>query len=251
MHRETQPRARTCVAGQREGRPQLNYARLPIHLPCRPIAHTHGTNWWTRPVPFSSHNSSFSLPSSFLTGPTSNLIHRIAPPQGGDTWPPMKWELTKWGGCQTHKRERGNLLQTRAVESPPRRPCLVGWRPDYRFLQRRRGKQATIGKAGGRNSWSERRRGENRIVGSFVCSFSSSLRLRRSADRLGSVSYCYVCLWRRISSGPAGQRNAAKREGLFSQRMERRVKSVSCLLWLCSGRRQITELLKLEVKSDS
>ena len=143
----------------------------------------------------------------------------------------MKWELTKWGGCQTHKRE-GNLLQTRAVESL-RRPCLVGGRPDYRFLQRRRGKQATIGKAGGRNSWSERRRGENRIVGSFVCCFSS-LSPFAQVGRLGSVSYCYVCLWRPISSGPAGQRNAAEREGLFSQRMERRVKSVSCLLWLCS-----------------
>ena len=116
--------------GRAEGRPQLNYARLPIHLPCRPIAHTHGTNWWTRPVPFSSHNSSFSLPSSFLTGPTSNLIHRIAPPPRGrggrDTWPPMKWELTKWGGCQTHKRE-GNLLQTRVRRSNRRRVVLALW----------------------------------------------------------------------------------------------------------------------------
>ena len=73
--------------------------------------------------------------------------------------------------------------------------------------QRRRGKQATIGKAGGRNSWSERRRGENRIVGSFVCSFSS-LRSRRSAGSAQLVIVMFAC---GVASLPVPRGNGMQR----------------------------------------
>lgn len=70
-------------------------------------------------------------------------------------------------------------------------------------LGEERSKQATIGKADGereRGKLLERtEKGENRIAGSFAL--------------LGSVRYCYVCLWSLSSSGPAGQnvRNGRQR----------------------------------------